>query len=107
VSITGSRLAASASASIAAPNLLAASRHRASSSAPRSGARVSTTSSTSCTSVPNAAPAGRSAIGDGTARSAAESSIAPAGTIDGSGGSSWRSVTSGSLATPGAAAAAS
>ena len=62
------------------------SRICASNSAARSVAKGSAVSSTACTSVPNFAPFGRSAIGDGTC-----------GPVDGS--SSGRSPTSSSSAT--------
>ena len=66
VSCDGSSASASSSAPTPTGHQGSCSRVRAASSARRSGASGSLTSSTPCTRLPKAAPDGRAAIGDGT-----------------------------------------
>ncbi len=67
MSCIGTSAAASSAAGTSTGHHTECSRICASSSAARSAANGSAVSSTACTSVPNFAPIGRSAIGDGTA----------------------------------------
>jgi len=94
VSCIGTIAAANSDGSTPTGHQTECSRICDSSSAARSAANGSAVSNTACTNVPNFAPAGRSAIGDGT-------SGPDAGWINGiSATSSSSSTTSGSLLTP-------
>ncbi len=99
VSCIGTIAAANSSAATSTGHHTACSRTCASNSAARSAANGSAVSNTACTSVPNFAPIGRSAIGDGTSAPTADAVNGISAT------SSSSSTTSGSLLTGVASAA--